>query len=523
MGPTRPLNAVWAACLAATTLALPAMAAPQRVAAAPAATRSFVQAAGPWSPARRLLGQGLQGPGLAGPGWPQPVRIRIAQATLGWLSATAPAVDRGEGAPSPLAGGTALNLKLVVPSTGLEEFFTLHVPPLAPGVEAPLVVAFHSYGRTHLEIAGATDLVDEAAARGWFLLAPVQRAAVGDPLVNYGSVQSQDHVEAVLAWVLRTYAVDRDRIFGVGFSMGGGSAMSYGARHRDRRRGAFAAVANHTGSVALAHVYAEEPLAQGQLELLMGGTPAQAPYDYQRSSTLELDATGALVPGGRHMAVNLGFVPVRTYYALNDALAYLVAESLALDGFLQAVPGSAHQLVPVTAPASCLNVAPPLPVGHCWESMPTAAVFDWFSQQSLVEVPPAGSVLADRGGRWSGIDLVQDGPRAFSSFDYMVDPASGRLELRSLANVRSLTVDLARAGFAASAPVRCLVDAVDGTGHMVSFRGLMGRPSSVTRNGLGAVESCVSAPFPSWCYDQSTGVLTVVEPSATLGDWVITP
>ena len=138
---------------------------------------------------------------------------------------------------TPSTGGTAYNLKLVIPSTGLEEFFSLYVPALPPGVERPMVVGFHSFRRSHLEVSLGTDMLAKAAARNWFFLAPVQRSAVGDPFINYGSVQSQEHVEVLIRWVMDIYEIDPDRIYGVGFSMGGGSVMSYAARHCDGDEG----------------------------------------------------------------------------------------------------------------------------------------------------------------------------------------------------------------------------------------------------------------------------------------------
>lgn len=483
-------------------------------------SRQIVQGAGPWTVARRLLGRSLTGPGLQGGA----AATRLSNNALAIISATAAPASSEFGSPLvvPSAGGTAYSLKLRIPSTGLEELFSLHVPALAPGVERPMVVGFHSFRRTHLEVSLGTDLMTEAAARGWFFLAPVQRSAVGDPLINYGSVQSQEHVEVLMRWVMDIYAVDPDRVYGVGHSMGGGSAMSYAARHRDRDAGAFAAVANHTGTVGVSNVWDVEPVVRPDLELLFGGTPAQEPFEYQRSSTVELDQNGALIPGGRHMATNLSFVDTRTYYATNDSLTYLVTQSQSLTAFMQSLPFAMYEEVQVVAPPDCLNLPPGFPEGHCWESVDTVALYDWFETKSLVANPPFGSCLADRSGGWHGFELVQDQQGEFSSFDFVVDRTQDLIEVTSMANVSGLAFDLSAKGLSPASRFKVRVSSADFTGHFVSITGLSARPSLVTRGGLGTLERCSSSPFPSWCYDDATGVLTLLEPVGALGDWEIT-
>ena len=322
-----------------------------------------------------------------------------------------------------------------------------------------------------------------------------------------------------MRWVMDIYAVDPDRVYGVGHSMGGGSAMSYAARHRDRDGGAFAAVANHTGTVGVSNVWDVEPVVRPDLELL-GGTPAQEPFEYQRSSTVELDQNGALIPGGRHMATNLSFVDTRTYYATNDSLTYLVTQSQSLTAFMQSLPFAMYQEVPVVAPSACLNLPPGFPDGHCWESVDTVALYDWFQTKSLVVNPPFGSCLADRSGEWHGFDLVQERSGEFSSFDFVVDPAQDLIEVTSLENVRGLTFDLSTKGLNPANKFEVKVSSADGTGHTVSIMGLSARPMQVTR-ALSALESCAPGPFPTWCYDDVTEVLTLLEPTGTPADWVI--
>jgi len=59
---------------------------------------------------------------------------------------------------------------------------------------------------------------------------------------NFGAPLPQDQQQQVIDWVLAHYPIDRDRIYGIGFSMGGGGVASYAARHLDRTGAMFAAM-----------------------------------------------------------------------------------------------------------------------------------------------------------------------------------------------------------------------------------------------------------------------------------------
>jgi hypothetical protein len=265
-----------------------------------------------------------------------------------------------------------------------------------------------------------------------------------------------------------------------------------------------------------------EPVVRPDLELIFGGPPSQEPFEYQRSSILDLDAAGNPIPGGRHMATNLAFVDTRTYYATNDSLDYLQTQSQALRSYMQSLPFAAYEERVVLAPGSCFNQAG-LPDGHCWESMDTVELYDWFETKSLLETPPFGSCLADRDGRWHGFEIFQEQEGRFSSFDFVVDPANDVLEITEINNIRGLNFDITGRGFDPAASLQVSLTSSDGSSHLVSIHGLTSRPTIVTRNGLGAIESCVIGIFPSWCYDASTGVLTLIEPAGQPGDWEFMP
>ncbi|MEM9380387.1 MAG: hypothetical protein AAGB93_10610 [Planctomycetota bacterium] len=415
---------------------------------------------------------------------------------------------------TPGFGGSALILRLIVPATGELELFTLFVPDTPIGVERPLLTCFHGANVSHLDIFFNTSFLQEAEARDWFLIAPFQRGVQGYEQLNYACVPSQLHVQAVIDFVLRIYDVDRDRLYGVGFSMGGGSALSFAARHRDRSTGAFAAAVNHTGTVSLGNVYANQPNQQMALEAIFGGTPTSVPFAYQRSSVLEVDPAGALVSGGRHMARNLEHVPIRTVYGVTDTLTHLIDQSLALDAYMQLLPQASHELFASAVPGSCNSQQ------HCWATLDETATCDFLAQHSLVSNPPSGGYLIDRDDvRWGRFrfDMTVDGE--FASMKYDSSVSNNQLQIDQTRNIDTVGVDVLDFGLDPTAPLQVWAGAADGTGDVVVLEGFASQPVQVTRNGSAPIpESCNFPGTVSWCY--ANGVLTLHEVSGG-GLWSI--
>ncbi|MGK0480276.1 MAG: hypothetical protein ACJAQ3_000239 [Planctomycetota bacterium] len=105
--------------------------------------------------------------------------------------------------------------------------------------------------------------------------------------------------------------------------------------------------------------YANVPSGvQALMEQAFGGTPAAVPYGYQRSSVIELDAAGALIPGGQHMGINLESVPVQSWYNTHDLQVYLRGQTVEFDRYLDQLPSSQSDLVTVTTMLSGWATAP---------------------------------------------------------------------------------------------------------------------------------------------------------------------
>ncbi len=426
------------------------------------------------------------------------------------------------GAPGliPGRGGLVLIMSIFVEETQAEEPFSIYIPPTPVGVERPMLVAFHGFNVSHLDIWANTSFIEECQARDWILIAPYSRnlapTGPGTSQISFGSAQSQTHVQAVIDYVRENFAVDRDRIYGVGFSMGGGAALSYAARHRDPERGAFAAVVNHTGTISLRNTYDNVgPDQQALMRRIFNGSPSFSPFEYVRASSIDLDASANLVPGSRHMATNLVGVPVRTYYGIGDSEQYLVDQSLALDSFMSSISTSFEL---IALPSNCSAAQQ----GHCWDTIDETEVCDWLELQSLSVPGPVGQVVADRNARWGNLRVEPTSPDDFATLDYSVSTAQSSVRLLGTRNVDEIELDLADLGLSSQAPFSVRCGSADSTGDRILLNGLAGPPQDVLRNGISLGQDCQAAGS-TWCFDATTGTLRLEEVSSLSSLWSIVP
>jgi hypothetical protein len=371
------------------------------------------------------------------------------------------------------------------------EVFALQVPDVQPVGPTPMLVAFHKYGVSHADVIFNTNFVQEARTRGWYLLAPI-----GAIQNNYGCLTSQTNVSAAIAWTRSMVPIDPTRIYGVGFSMGGGACSSFAARHFDPSGPIFAAIIDHTGSVSLWHTYANQGVdIQRQLENLFGGSPASQHFAYQQCSVVDIDPLTNLVGAGTDMARNLAYV--ETWMADADPNVYLQDET-------QLFFNDIHPLNPADAMTVVHGNV------HSWSTLDDTAACDWLAQHVLEE-PLSGTTLADRDGEWRRFTVEQDAAGAFTPFSWLSDPVANRLSLWQTANLHRLSVDPARLGLKYTGSLKLNMSSSDGTGDQVLWLHVHVPPSSVTRNGQPAIAT----------YDPVAQTLLIDEPSSAGAQWVI--
>jgi pimeloyl-ACP methyl ester carboxylesterase len=401
-----------------------------------------------------------------------------------------------------LLGQGIYSLTMEATGTDWEERFIVGVPQ-NPDDSAPLLVCFHQYSASERDVFLHTDLFSEALERGWYVLAPL-----GAHQVNCGVAYAQDNTRVVVDWLSEVVRIDPTRIYGLGFSMGGGNALNFAARYQDPNRAMFAAVVNHTGTVSLRDIWHRaQDTSILEHPLMFGGSPYQHPFAYAQASTIEMTPWSG-IDERTDLARNLGHVAVQTWCAQADPLDHLVRQTRALIRHLLRFGGSVE--------GNQVRGS-----RHFWDTLDEVAALDFLADQRLV-LPTDGthSLLALHDGRWLHFDLEQAKNGAFSAWRWHSDPRSNLLYLDGLTNIKELRVRTEDLGLAPNQTLRLILGRQAGsTAHQehptrLVLTGFDAAPRTVLREGR-AVES-------HW--NPARGELTIEErDAAALPLWVIVP
>jgi pimeloyl-ACP methyl ester carboxylesterase len=396
----------------------------------------------------------------------------------------------------------------ILPSTGYVEVFILQVPLPLPRTPAPLLLGFHAFGQSHLDIFVNTGFPAEAATRGWFLLAPL-----GASKKHFSVIESQINTEAVLEWVLNGLGqrIDDSRIYGVGFSMGGGAVTNYAARHLDPQKPMIAALVDHSGGVALKNTYFHDAGARPILDLAFGnGTPGSAdPWKLARSSVVNFDPVTLVVETDEDLARNLVSIPLKIQRAHTDSIRYVNDQCDVLDVQLRARgkvvgPEYAYEFIPPGPPS----------FGHSWAMLDFTAVCDWLSNHTLT-LPSSAETLADQNARYYHFDVVQDAAGAFTPFSWSIDTGANELRLEQTANLLRMTVDLPATGLDPGQPLHLVLGTQDATPDEFRITGYPALPTTVLRDGV--------PDYIHWAYSASLSLLTVAEQDGQQHTWMFAP
>ncbi len=445
-------------------------------------------------------------PGMGPQSPTTPQRPTINPLTVTVNGQVFPAISANSNAtflPAPGAGQW-FNLKILVQATGQEELFLLGVPFTPASTDAPLLVGFRQSNVSHGDVLNHTDFWDECLARGWYMLAPLSRGIPGHETTSGAALNAQLNTEAALRWVTDRYPIDDDRIYGVGFSGGASLLGSYAARHLDPRAPMFAAIAYHTGASDLVDVFNSKPAGQTALIKVLGGTAMALPFEYRQVSMLELDALQAAplpwLPGGYHMAVNLGSIPTQIWYSVNDPNIMLRDHTDELFDWMNLNGNGPVSLITGSIPS------------HTWDLLDEVAICNWFDTQTLTP-PTSGSLLIDRDARFHYFDVQQAATGAFTRLDFDIMLANNELSLTQTDNLAQVSCSAIELGlFTLSGVYLTLnLDAVD-AGDDCVLRDVPQSPVSVTRDGM---------PDLTWVYSAMDETLTITEPQTGPHTWVI--
>jgi pimeloyl-ACP methyl ester carboxylesterase len=392
---------------------------------------------------------------------------------------------------------------VLYPPTPFVEPFLMQTPVPLPsaGAPRPLLIVFHKFGSSHKDVLQNTTFLREAAQRGWFLLCPL-----GASKKHFESMESQTNTEAVIDWFLPKFHVDTNRIYGVGFSMGGGSVTNFAARHLDPAHGMFAAIIDHSGGVALNNTYYNDPPARYIFDFWYGdGTAGSAdPWKMTRSSVIDFDPVTLVVDRKTDLARNLLHIPLQIWRASSDPIPYVPTQCDVLDAHLQFLglaPGLTYSytVVPYT--------------GHSWSMLDQAAACTWLSQFTLT-MPTSAKTLADHDGVYFQFSVEQDAPGAFTPFTWSVLTATNELQLSDTANLKRITVDPVSIGLSTAQGLQFHLATYDGLADEIKLRNYPGFPSAVTRDTLAT---------GNWTYDPATQELVLLETDGGAHDWLVVP
>lgn len=306
--------------------------------------------------------------------------------------------------------------------------------PQTYAVPAPLLVAIHGMGG---DGEGALNALGPSAdGRGWLLVAPTMHNKVID--VNEGThaiawVGAQHDIIAAVEYMIDNYDVDKSRIYAVGQSMGGQTALMMRSKYPD----VFAAAAEWMGYTDLG-IWQQElyELGQGEgqgrwpernAQRVITETTSTAPddpgdpptdpdpavqFEYHRRSPIKMAANGRLVPlqmwhGVRDIAVISTSHPIPMQTEVNSSDPITAAVLNLVD--------------------KCKNPNPP-PLsdptrnfGHCYSPFhfpllpdyPEAdgeEVLDFLYGYTLSSQPPLSlTILTDESKPYYWLNLVQTG------------------------------------------------------------------------------------------------------------------
>ncbi|MDP6956144.1 MAG: hypothetical protein QF599_09210, partial [Planctomycetota bacterium] len=444
-----------------------------------------------------------------------------------------------------------------------EEVFILGVPLNPETSLSPLLVGFHQFETSERDFCLNTGFFDEALGRGWYVAAP--RGAVQ---YSFGYPKAQDNTELVLDFCLAYlgHAIDEDRIYGVGFSMGGTWMASQAARHLDASRGRFAALINHTGGVDVANIFdqscdddCDPPSCGGcsvicgsscqydipdYLNVLFGGSPLDEPFAYRQVSLLEMiscspayfpglapSAWGTYgvgswcVDGETDLGLNLLTTPMALFYLPDDGGPSGTVNSEQLDVL--------HDHMTNTLGGSlCELWNNDSGTTHDWGTLDVVTACDYLAGHSLSEpLAETTTTSSDRDARWYDMDVTQEAAEAFTRWTWHLDPdsPSGQqyFALFSTRNLATLKLHSADAGIDTSAGARAIkVTLLRGTGDdqvqsdEVLLTGFAAEPAV----DISGAESPIFGE--DYDYDPLTGELRLMEhawPGNGLIDWLINP
>jgi pimeloyl-ACP methyl ester carboxylesterase len=334
-----------------------------------------------------------------------------------------------------------------ITGTGFPETFRFQIPDNynAGGAGHPMVVAYHGFGGSANTPGDQSTIDEECNARDWIYMAPT---GIDDKL--FGSPISQQNTEAAMQWMLDNYNVDPDRIYMVGFSMGGGVVSNFAARRRDPDGIMIAAVGMVCSTFDWVMEYNEGfPALHDWLsnEFNFGGAPVDDIFPYHQASGAYFnEGTYPPYPGliieFKTMINNLGDLPFYITFDTLDALNRVPLINAQLEATLsaQGFDTTLRIHTGTVDPNDGVTLVP-----HSWAVLDEVEMFNYFDGKVVDRYPDDFEAILDLGGPvgWTDTDQIGAG---FSYANGSVDGVADTVVLDEVSNIDNLSVDGGLAG-----------------------------------------------------------------------------
>ena len=366
---------------------------------------------------------------------------------------------------------TQIDIPAATTGTGFNERIQMMTPCNynAGGPDLPLIVAWNGFGLSAASFFnGMSDIPDEANARGWLLV-----AVTGLDDKGFGAPLPQQNVEAAIDYVMANYPVDEDRIYGVGWSAGGGAIASLCSRNLDPAGPMFAALAVNAGTVDLVDAYNSDTSPGMTTQTIMenaalfGGPPSGGTlWNYLRSETLDHDVDQLIEDESRSAMRNLLNVPIRHVYSTDDGIAYLIDQNQVFAAYL------AGKGAPITTQTFTGLTDP-----HDWTLLDATATLDFFAAQTIERAPTAFEVNADRDATWYWAEVTQDTAGTFTELECAVDAANNHLDVTGVVNLDAVTLSPPASEFDPNAPWTMTFETADAGLTVVHVEGVTDPPT----------------------------------------------
>jgi predicted esterase len=427
--------------------------------------------------------------------------------------------DRMPFGAKPPAGGTIAAVAMVdhavdasITGTGFDELIQYQLPEFYDdqGPGHPLVVAYHGFGGSAGSVALLSTIDEECNSHNWVYLSVT---GLDDQL--FGSPISQQNTEAGIQYILDNFNIDEDRIYMVGFSVGGGIVANFAARHRDPEGLMIAALGVVSGTQDWALEY-NIGVAELKLWLILpenfGGPPSTELFAYQQVGGLYCDpasyppASSATTLSVHSMATNLAKVPTYITYDTDDPILHVPHMCDELETLLLSLGGTVTKTVTTD---TSVPGPPSIPAPHSWAVLDEVGLFNFLDGKSVNRYPGDFQAQQDLGGPVSWLETTRHRTDAFVYIDGDVDFGTQHVSVSTVSNASALDVDFGTTGIASALPVRFSLTNDDSSKDLpVTLTGFSQAPHRLHDHTTGSLITLVDS-------DPASGSLTVHVPAGT--------